>query len=151
MLLFRQTLIALCAAFFIVIVLSWANEYYDLPYWILAANPTPVNWQEALLETSYIFIAAVATIGYITRYERRARYLKEFYHICAECHKVRVGDRWVDLDDFMRDSAHVVIAQGVCPVCMKNNHPEEYCRLVALGFLDTEQNVSMDKKPEQNQ
>lgn len=147
--LYRQTLVALCAAFFTVIVASWVNEYYDLPYWILSAKRTPPNWQEALLETSFIFIAAVAAIGYITQYERRTRYLKQFHHICADCHKVRIGNKWKDLDEFMRDSANVVIAHGICPVCMRKNHPEEYRRLVALGFLDEAADVPNEKEASQ--
>lgn len=138
---YRQTLIALGAVFFCVVVLTWANEYYHLPYWLLGAPKSDPSWQEALLETSFVFIAAVASIAYVIQYERKTRYLKRFQHICAECHKVRVGNSWKDLEEFLRTSTNVVVSHAICPLCLKKNHPDEYRRLVALGMLDPEKDI----------
>lgn len=51
-------------AFLAIIVMLWLDEILDLPHFILGADPTPINWREALFETVIIAIIGGA-ISYI--------------------------------------------------------------------------------------
>jgi hypothetical protein len=52
-------------AFSPIIALIWPDEIADIPHVILGAEPTPVNWQEALLET-LLTAPVITAINYST-------------------------------------------------------------------------------------
>lgn len=52
--------IVILGLFFFMCILIWLNEVIDLPHTLLGAQQTPLNWQEALLETGFLaFIALI--------------------------------------------------------------------------------------------
>ncbi|MFH1395250.1 MAG: HAMP domain-containing sensor histidine kinase [Candidatus Omnitrophota bacterium] len=54
--------IVVAIGFVVLCVFSWLDEILDLPHLIFDAPKTPFNWNEAIIETVTIFIAAILTI-----------------------------------------------------------------------------------------
>jgi hypothetical protein len=43
---------------FALVLVIWLNEFIDVPRLFFGVAPTPVNWQEAMLETFIVLLAA---------------------------------------------------------------------------------------------
>jgi hypothetical protein len=50
----RRVILYEMVAFSLILALIWPDEIADIQHLILGAEPTPVNWQEALLESLLI-------------------------------------------------------------------------------------------------
>lgn len=47
-------------AFLSIILVLWIDEVFDLPHFLLGAEPTPINWREAIFET--VVIAVIGAV-----------------------------------------------------------------------------------------
>ena len=61
----RKIIVIEIVVFLIIIVFIWAEEIFDLPHLLLNAEPTPVNYEESLIET-FIFTAIFGFLVYHT-------------------------------------------------------------------------------------
>ena len=79
-------------AFSGIILASWVNEIYDLPYLLGVAEQTPRNLHEASIETLWalfvLFLVLVSTRALL----KKIRYLEGFLPVCSFCKKIRIED-----------------------------------------------------------
>ena len=107
----------------IIIVLRWADEVFDLPHLFLGAPPTPVNWQEAALESGLVALVGIFIIALTRRFLAEIRYLEGFLVLCAFCKKVKVDeDRWIPLEEFVTEHAEVRFSHSYCPACLRQHY-----------------------------
>jgi len=73
--------LSVAGAFVLLCILAWLNEILDLPHLLLGAPRTPVNWQEAIIETVLIGIvgsfAVSRLISDVTERKRAEEVLRE--------------------------------------------------------------------------
>jgi PAS domain S-box-containing protein len=50
------------------LVLIWLDEIIDVPHLLLGAQPTPINWQESLIETGLVICLGIFVSSRIIRY-----------------------------------------------------------------------------------
>lgn len=105
--------------FVLVLVCLWADELLDLPHRVLGAAATPVNWRESLLESVLVLALAALVVALTRRNVARIRYLEGFLLVCAACKRVRIDQKWVPVDVFMRDRSDMHVTHGLCPDCIK--------------------------------
>lgn len=108
--------------FVIVIIFLWVDELFDLPHRILGAPSTFANIRESIFETAIILVLAAAVIFITDRLLKRI--VSGILPICSFCKYIRMDDRWVPLDSFLRDHSHVDFSHGVCPLCAAENYGE---------------------------
>ena len=48
-------------------IVVWLDEVLDIPHLLMGAPGTPVNWQEAIIETSLILVIGILTIFKLIR------------------------------------------------------------------------------------
>ncbi len=104
--------------FAIIILVIWTNKILDIPYHVLGAPPTRINWEEALFEP--VCVSALGMIVLLTtrKFLRHIKYLEGFLVICAFCKKIRVhDDTWIPIEEFVLDRAEVVFSHPYCPEC----------------------------------
>ena len=113
-------------AFSGIILVSWVNEIYDLPYLLGLADPTPANLYEASIETLWclfvLFLVLVSTRALL----KQIRYLEGFLPVCSFCKKIR-NDKgeWIELEEFMHQRTNVKMTHSLCPPCAKEHYGYE--------------------------
>ncbi|MDH7553315.1 MAG: hypothetical protein GYA16_08485 [Spirochaetes bacterium] len=115
----RKIIVIEIVVFLLIIVFIWAEEIFDLPHLLLNAEPTPVNYEESLIET-FIFTAIFGFLVYHTiRLLIRLRNLESYVRICAGCNKIYVEGRWVALEEYFNRYANKKTSHGLCDDCRK--------------------------------
>jgi len=118
--------VLLTLAFAGVIVVTWANEVYDLPYRLGLSDATPVNYAEAATETLWALIVLLLVLVSTRALLKQIRYLEGFLPVCSYCKKIRdAGGSWIELETFMQRRAHVTMTHSLCPACAKQHYGYE--------------------------
>jgi len=108
--------------FVIVLILLWIDELLDLPH-LCGAPRTIINWQECLLETLYVTALAIPVILATKRYLERIKYLESFIRVCSFCKKVRVGNEWIPMEQFLQSHyTETEFSHGLCSQCLKEHY-----------------------------
>jgi len=94
----------IAGAFLLLCIFNWANEIFDIPHWLLGARPSPINWQEAAIETVMIVL-----VGFfcVSRLVLSARARKR-----AENDLVESEQRLTEIINFLPDATFAIDMQG---------------------------------------
>jgi len=104
---------------------EWADEIFDIPHTVFGLEPTPINWSEALIESTITFILAVITINLTWYYLREIRYLEGLLPVCSVCKKIKEDNgEWVPFEIYVRDHSGVKFTHGLCPDCAESYYEE---------------------------
>lgn len=116
-------------AFTLIIVLIWLDEIVDIPYHLLGAVKTVVNWEEALFETFLIVIIAGMIIYYTKILFDRMKYLEGFISICSSCKKIRdeLGN-WQQMEEYIHNRSEARFSHGLCPSCAQKLYPNVFTK-----------------------
>jgi len=105
--------------FLLIIVFIWMEEIFDLPHLLLNAEPTPVNYEESLMET----IVFTAIFGFLIYHSIRIlikiRSLESYIRICAGCNKIYIDGRWISLEEYFNAHVYKKTSHGLCDDCRK--------------------------------
>lgn len=123
--LLRSIVAVQAGAFGVILAFLWLDELLDLPYQMLGADATPVNWRESLLETALVVVLGVATVSSIRILVNRIRHLEGFLVVCAYCKRIRINDEWIPLEDYISSRSTVKLSHSFCPDCVARYYPEE--------------------------
>jgi len=115
------------AAFTLIIVLIWLDEFADIPYRLLGAEKTPVNWRESLFETLLIIPIAVIIAYYTHILFSKMKYLEGFLSICSSCKQIQDKQgNWQPMESYIHDRSEAQFSHGLCPHCAKKLYPEAF-------------------------
>ncbi len=116
--------------FIVMILFFWIIELVDIPNFIMRGEPTPINWVEALIESSGIaFLGAVCVI-YTKLMLLRLKYLEGIIPICSSCKKIRDDSgQWRQIESYIREKSEAEFSHGLCPECMKKLYPDIYAKM----------------------
>lgn len=108
-----------------IVAMLWLDEWLDLPHLLfgklLGVEATPANWAECFIETLLIVpMAAFVTMltGWLMA---RVKYLEGFIRVCGYCRRVRDGDRWITLEEFIRTHSEAEFTGSCCRECLMTN------------------------------
>jgi hypothetical protein len=115
----RTIVIVEIIVFLFIILFIWTEEIFDFPHLLLHAEPTPVNYEESLMET-FVFTAIFGFLVYHTiRLLLKIRYLESYVRICAGCHKIYIDGKWVSLEEYFNNYMDKKTSHGLCDDCRK--------------------------------
>ena len=121
-------------SFFLIIILIWLDEIWDIPYWILGAPITPFNWRESLFESVFIIMIAAIIIKFTKKTFDRMKHLEGMISICCSCKKIKdENGNWDIMEAYIHNKSDAEFTHGICLDCMKKLYPE----IVAEMGLDT--------------
>lgn len=107
-------------AFGILIAVAWLNEYFHFPSMIWGAEPKGFQWEEALLETSFMLLAAAFVIAVTRRLMRRLDQLEGILPICSSCKDIRdERGHWHKVEEYVHNHTKADFSHGLCPECAR--------------------------------
>lgn len=110
--------------FLIGILFIWLDEFIDIPHHIFGAPDTPVNWREAVFESSILIIICIIAISTTVKLMKQIKYLEGFLPVCSFCKKIRVGKEWVPIEDYISKKSDAKFTHSLCPDCGKIHYKE---------------------------
>jgi hypothetical protein len=123
----KRLIICETVSFLLVITLIWLDEAVDIPYLLLGAAITPVNWREALLETLVIILLGLATIYYTKTLLSELKYLEGFLPICSSCKRIRDEQgNWQQMEAYIHARSEAKFTHGICPQCAQKLYPDVF-------------------------
>ena len=114
---FRYALALETAGFLLIIVIIWLDELLDLPRLLFGAAATPVRLGEGAMESVLTLLVGIAVVSITYRAFRRIEYLESLVVMCAWCRRVRSGDDWLPVEEFLRQQHHAHTTHGICSSC----------------------------------
>jgi len=121
----KRVIIYEIVAFAFIMLFLWLNEVADIPFKLLGAEATPLNWRESLFESLCIFILGAVIIGYTIKLFRRMKYLEGLLAVCASCKKIRdEKGNWHQIESYIRDRSEVEFSHSICPECAERLYPD---------------------------
>ena len=93
--------------FSLAILISWITEWFDPPFSV----------SQVAIESFVILLLGAYTIHATRLLMGRIKRLEGFMVICASCKRVRIDDRWVNIEDVMASGGDLLVSHGVCPQC----------------------------------
>ncbi len=106
----------------IVMFLIIGDEVLDLPHNIFGAPATPINWLEAFIESSYVFVLFAFSTYLSWRLLKRIKYLEGFLPVCSFCKRIRVGENWIPIEKYISEHSEADFTHGLCPECMEKHY-----------------------------
>jgi hypothetical protein len=109
------------AGFALLIALMALDEYLDLPQRLFGELPTPLRHPEFLMESAAVCLIAVIVLGLTWLAHRRLRQIDSLLVMCAWCRQVRVDNRWMPLETFLKEQNAITTTRGLCPDCYEGS------------------------------
>lgn len=103
--------------FLLIVAIIWMDELLDLPHLMFGAVRTPVNWAEGILESLLIIAVGTAVVVISYRALRRIEYLESLVVMCSWCRRVRSGEEWLSVEDFLERQHQSRTSHGICEAC----------------------------------
>lgn len=108
--------------FGIVIFIAWAVEIFDLPHFMFGFKATPINWPESIIETFFILLLGIFVIFETRRCLKKIKHLEGFMRVCAFCKRVRVGNEWVPIEQYIQEHSETEFSHGLCSQCIEKHY-----------------------------
>lgn len=113
--------------FFLIILMIWLDELFDLPHYFFGTGRTPFNWAESVFETILIVCLAIVTFALHYRFQLRIKWAEKLLPICAHCKCIRNGEGyWKQVDDYFSEHSITEFTHTLCPECASLLYPEEF-------------------------
>lgn len=121
----RRIIVYEVIAFVSIIMLIWIDEVLDLPYLLLGADKTALNWKESLFESTCIFLLGAAIINFTIRIFQKMKYLEGILPVCSYCKKIRdEKGRWRQLESYIYERSEAEFSHSICPECEEKLYNE---------------------------
>ena len=108
--------------FGILILFLWINELFDLPHLLFGNGPTPINITESLFETAIVVILFLLVIMFTRHLLKRIKYLEDFLKLCSFCKKIKIDDKWIPVEEYIKDKTEVEFTHSFCPECAEKHY-----------------------------
>lgn len=107
-------------SFAVLIAVTWLNGFFHFPGMIWGAEPRAFEWQEALLESAFILLAAAFVISVTRRLIRRMDQLEGILPICSSCKNIKDDQgRWHEVENYVHSHSKADFSHSLCPDCAK--------------------------------
>ena len=108
-----------CAGFGLILLLSGLNNLVGLPHLLVGGEGAVSRWRFGVMETVIILLIWAFVFSITRRLLRRLRHLEGMLRVCAWCHKIGQGDKWMRLEDYFAEDLEIGTTHGICPDCRK--------------------------------
>ena len=113
----KRILIFELVGFCIVLIFLWLDELLDLPHYLFGSPATPINYAESIFETVGLLLLGTLAIFSTSILLRRIKHLEGVLPVCSFCKKIRLGDSWIAIDNYLRDHSDADLSHTICPEC----------------------------------
>jgi hypothetical protein len=114
---FARILALEAAGFLLVATVLWLDELMDLPHLLFGAPYTVPRLAECVFESVLTILLGAAVVIVTRRAFRRILYLESLIVMCAWCRRVRDGDQWLSVEEFLTRQHRARTTHGICDAC----------------------------------
>jgi hypothetical protein len=99
-----------------IILIIWADELLDIPHKLFNASASLPRISEALLESGLVLLLGtiVVIVTILMVMSKRIRELESFIRVCAWCKKLKIGDSWITLEQYLEEYQGTRSSHGIC-------------------------------------
>ena len=126
--------------FLAIIALCWLNSLLGLPSLILEDRLGASDFKSPVLQMLLILGVWLLVSASTRRNLERLKYLEEFLHVCAWCHRIDCKNEWMPMEKFLEQGLEATASHGICPDCLKH-HAE------SLGQVKSEPQTGAKELP----
>src|SRR6185437_896276 len=87
-----------------IMVLGFLDDLLKLPSLIFSEHSFDFLYRRTTLEMLLIFMVWFLVSNSTRRIMERVQYLEKFMRVCSWCRRINYRDRWMPLEEFMRQS-----------------------------------------------
>ena len=102
-----------------IMVLGFLDDLIKLPSLIFSGHSFDFLYQRTTLEMLLIFAVWFLVSNSTRRIMERVQYLEKFMRVCSWCRRINYQDRWMPLEEFMRQSFDTPTTHGICKDCLE--------------------------------
>jgi hypothetical protein len=102
-----------------IMVLGFLDDLIKLPSLIFTGHSFDFLYQRTTLEMLLIFAVWFLVSNSTRRIMERLQYLEKFMRVCSWCRRINYQDRWMPLEEFMRQSFDTPTTHGICKDCLE--------------------------------
>jgi hypothetical protein len=114
---FGRILALEAVAFLLVATVLWLDELIDLPHLLFGAPHSVPRLAECAFESLLTILLGAAVVAVTRSAFRRILYLESLVVMCAWCRRVREGDQWLSMEQFLARQHHARTTHGICDAC----------------------------------
>ena len=104
------------AAFLVLLLLVWENEFMDLQASWAGLPARPPDVVRGCMSSAGVLLAAVITIGHT--YVQHRNIVRGMLTICCYCHKIRLNHQvWQRVEEYIGKHSLALFSHGACPEC----------------------------------
>ncbi|MEJ2038310.1 MAG: hypothetical protein P8X55_05175 [Desulfosarcinaceae bacterium] len=125
----RSVLIWQALILILFLAMTFANEVFDLPHWLLGDEATTWGQRSGEVAIEFVIFTLVIIIELLINKSlfQRIKILEGFLPICAGCKKIRnQEDRWEQIENYISTHSLVQFSHSLCPDCQKKYYPGLY-------------------------
>ena len=105
--------------FSLIIALSWATEFFHVPY-LLFHEPHSFNWLRPVLRTVVVLAIWIWVHRETRKVLKRLHHLEEYLLVCSWCRKVGHEGEWLTMEEYFGSKFDTETSHGMCPECAQN-------------------------------
>jgi len=108
------------------LLLTFVNEICDLPHYLLNDPPIAVGQRtgEVFIELSVFVLVMAIEWVLVINLLKRIKILEGLLPICTRCKKIRLDDKWEQLETYITNHSLAKFSHSICPDCVKELYPE---------------------------
>lgn len=107
----------------LLLLLIIGDELFDLPFTVFNQLSTPINWAEIYIESGYIVVLGTLSLSFTWNLIKRVKFFDGYIPICSFCKKIRDGNEWVSLEQYVTIHSEAMLSHGLCPECKTIHYP----------------------------
>lgn len=120
----KKILVYELIGFLTITLVLWIDEVLDLPHNLFGAAATPVNWVESIFESALVLALGAFIIFLSWRFLKQIKYLEGFLPVCSFCKRIRRGEDWAPIEQYIKDHSEAEFSHSLCPECLKKHYGE---------------------------
>jgi len=119
---FKAGRVILLSQFFILFLfflLTFFNEIWDLPHFLLGDVPTSVGQRAGEVFIELCIFVLVMSIEWLmlTNLLGKIKLLEGFLPICSNCKKIRKQEQWEEIEQYITKHSLAEFSHSICPDC----------------------------------
>ena len=113
----QKAIFWLSMGFVTILVLTWADAFFDFANFLAGSPQQPENATETAIKTVVILMLWIFSAYKVYRIVSRLSYLENFVHLCAWCKRIEQNNEWLSLEEHFMKSSGQSVSHGMCPEC----------------------------------
>lgn len=106
------------------IMAIWFDDLLGWPARFMGVTKNPFYLVDDIATTIWLLVLGTLVIVFTRRLLNKIKRLEGFLPVCAFCKRIRVADKWIPIETYIRNHADVEFSHTYCPECTNREYAE---------------------------